>query len=769
METLINWTEKLYGLLPIPFLEVWGRFSFVVGLIVMLAAFCGYTFRPGGRWELGLHRQYWDGRALLSFVLTFGLVILSGYAGASTVLVAQAQTFETFKDLSVLLCITLLGYPALLAVPIAYGISDVIEGVPPDFIWNWLIGYFINPALFWVGTQLFARDPDFRRAINWKRYLYFVAFFMFIEPPLWGYLCAGSFPSEIAFHRIVPALAATLLLTWILAPAAFLVLFPIARRAGFFWAHIPGHVREFPLRQPESVWVSQPPYGSPPAPHTGIPIRIFIALPFIVLVLVMVGATAFVSLRSSERVARELVARLQHEAAEKINVHLDRLLSESEAPESEVTRLQANRILSRLKIGDRSREFVVDPSGRVEFTSGSSEQDLVIRASLDELLRQYPDPETLPAPTQFQVNVVTPQPLSHERWLTEATPYRSEAGENALWILMTSLPESSFLHGVRAGGSRSAMLFALFLVVAMILAATLARYVGRPIQRLALATDAVSQGKLDVTLPLGRLEEVGRVARSFNHMTHQLSSAYAELRRAKEEAESSSRVKSEFLDIAAHELRTPMTPLLLLVQLVQEDLKRGRTVQLKTMDQISRNLHRLRQLVDDLLNLSRLERGSIHLNRSREDLGALVEDTVADFRRMEPERSFVVEAAPASIVASIDPLRLQQVITNLLDNAVKYSPAGTPIEVGLSQENGTASLRVIDHGHGISAADEARLFTKFFRAQTDAKKPGLGLGLYICRKIVELHGGTIHVGRTVPSGCTVEVRLPLQTPEATHA
>src|SRR5262245_25074565 len=180
-----------------PFLEVWGRLAYVVGLALAISAFGGFTFRPGGRWGLGRERQAWDSKAILSIPLTFVLIIVTGYLGSFVVLVPGAQTFESLKDLIVFLCFVLFGYPSLIAVPFAYGLSYFIEGVPPDFLLAWLPGYFINPCCFWIAYQFFGKDPDFRRARTWGWYLAFVALFMSVEPVLWGYICAGKFTAPI--------------------------------------------------------------------------------------------------------------------------------------------------------------------------------------------------------------------------------------------------------------------------------------------------------------------------------------------------------------------------------------------------------------------------------------------------------------------------------------------------------------------------------------------------------------------------------------------
>ena len=107
--------------------------------------------------------------------LTCVLIIASGYIGSFIVLVPGAQTFKSLKDLAVLLCVVLFGYPALIAVVPAYMLSDLIEGVPPGFVLNWAEGYFFWAAFVWMAYQLIGRNPDFRRAQTWRRYGVFVA------------------------------------------------------------------------------------------------------------------------------------------------------------------------------------------------------------------------------------------------------------------------------------------------------------------------------------------------------------------------------------------------------------------------------------------------------------------------------------------------------------------------------------------------------------------------------------------------------------------
>ena len=210
MTSVISWLEAIVSTIPLPLLEVWSRFSYIVGLVLAICAFGGFTFRIGEQWGFGRERQTWDAKAFLSLPLTFVLIIATGYIGSFIVLVAGAQTFESLKDLVVLLCIVLFGYPALIAVPPAYMLSDLIEGVPPDFVLNWAEGYFFWTAFVWMAYQLIGRNPDFRRVQTWRRYGLFVVLIMLLDPVMWGFICSGQFTSAISYRNISSALFFTL-------------------------------------------------------------------------------------------------------------------------------------------------------------------------------------------------------------------------------------------------------------------------------------------------------------------------------------------------------------------------------------------------------------------------------------------------------------------------------------------------------------------------------------------------------------------------------
>jgi signal transduction histidine kinase len=245
--------------------------------------------------------------------------------------------------------------------------------------------------------------------------------------------------------------------------------------------------------------------------------------------------------------------------------------------------------------------------------------------------------------------------------------------------------------------------------------------------------------------------------------------ALAAERAARQETEAALRLRDEFLSIAAHELRTPLAGLLGRAQLTLRQLKRvghlepARVVQ--AMDVIAGQAGKLSHLLNQLLDVSRLEAGKLTLDRQPTDLASLVEQVVAGARGWHDGRAITL-SAPASLEARVDPLRLEQALINLLDNAIKYSPDGSPVDVVLSRPKpAVAELSVRDRGLGIPPEKRARIFERFYQAHGNGHLSGLGLGLYISRQVVELHGGEIYADFPPDGGARFAMRLPIMLDE----
>ena len=529
MTAVVAWIEAIVSSIPLPMLEVWGRFAYIVGLFLAICAFGGFTFRIGEHWGFGRARQRWDTKAFLSMPLTFVLIIATGYIGSFIVLVPGAQTFELLKDLTVLLSIVLLGYPALITIPFAYGLSDLIEGVPPEFLLAWLPGYFINPACFWIAHQLLGKNPDFRIARTWWRYLAAAVLFMTLEPVLWGYVCSEQFPSGISYHKITAALLFTTSITWIMGPLAFLVALPQARRFGWFWADIPGHVRERAIGSSEWIWES----GRSEAPEKitpvqeRFPIRIFIFAPFIALVLVMVGATAIVALQTADDDAQMLATKLHQAMSANIRLQLDDYVARPPPPAGAQREETLDSLLRSQAVGTDGRAIILDMTGKTVASSASAGDPVVANAIA--ALTQHTGPSGLSGgATEFQFDHVTAKPLSRETWLTYATAYRDH-GTGHDWILITAMPELFYLAGLRKANSRSAMVLALALVLALVLGAVLASMVTAPLRHMAHATRTMAGGDMSVRVPGAKLEELDALAELFNAMAAKLKTSFDDL------------------------------------------------------------------------------------------------------------------------------------------------------------------------------------------------------------------------------------------------
>ena len=299
----------------------------------------------------------------------------------------------------------LFGYPALIAVPPAYMLSDLIEGVPPDFVLSWAEGYFFWTAFVWMAYQLIGRNPDFRQLRTWRRYGVFVVLIMLLDPVMWGFICSGEFTSAFSYRTISSALFFTLAVTWLLAPLAFVAALPLARRFGWFWAEIPGHVRERAiggrLGLGSRAWQRRKARRSA---AEGLPIRIFIFTPFIALVLVMVGVTAIVALRSADDDAARLATRLHEEASARIRIRLDDYLSGSRSPIDARRDPALVSLLRSQPAGSDGRAFILDGTGAI-IASSALDGDPVVESAVAGLAR-HTSPAASPRPRRSSGSII---------------------------------------------------------------------------------------------------------------------------------------------------------------------------------------------------------------------------------------------------------------------------------------------------------------------------------------------------------------------------
>ena len=228
-------------------------------------------------------------------------------------------------------------------------------------------------------------------------------------------------------------------------------------------------------------------------------------------------------------------------------------------------------------------------------------------------------------------------------------------------------------------------------------------------------------------------------------------------------------LKDDFLGLVSHELRTPLTSIIGYARLLRDQ----RTSNLSTdqfAEVIQKNAHRLLRLVEDLLFLSQNQPGELPVELRSADLADIAASVVEEMRpeaqRKHIDLAFCAAAVPRLV---LDPARMAQLVGNLISNAVKFTPDGGRVEVSVGMDEDQAVLSVADTGVGIPAADQARIFERFFRTAIATRQviPGTGLGLAIAKDIVDAHHGTIAVDSAEGRGSTFRIRIPRQAQPGT--
>lgn len=224
-------------------------------------------------------------------------------------------------------------------------------------------------------------------------------------------------------------------------------------------------------------------------------------------------------------------------------------------------------------------------------------------------------------------------------------------------------------------------------------------------------------------------------------------------------------MKSDFLAAMSHDFRSPLTVVRGAVELLLGERPGALTAgQRELAESAERNVLRLEEFTEDLLEMARLEQGAVALEPEELDVRSLLSEIVADHQILAKQRRqwFALDAPADTMKVSADRSRLRQALSNLVGNAIKYAPTGTPINVRAERQNGLFRIAVSDHGPGIPPEERGHMFEKFFRGRGVGSTPGAGLGLSIARSLVVLHGGTLDYEDTPGGGSTFVVRLPAE-------
>jgi signal transduction histidine kinase len=240
--------------------------------------------------------------------------------------------------------------------------------------------------------------------------------------------------------------------------------------------------------------------------------------------------------------------------------------------------------------------------------------------------------------------------------------------------------------------------------------------------------------------------------------------AYEAERKTVEELRRLSTLRADFVSLVSHELRTPMASVIGSARTLQQRWRELTAEQRESfLELIAAETDRLATLISDVLDTSRIDAGTFSFRFSDVDLGELVRDSVASVELASDEVGLRAEVRDPLPVVRGDAERLRQVLMNLLDNAIKYSPAGAEVQVHAYSEDGRVRVDVRDFGPGIAREDQRLIFEKFGRVTAGNTRPGTGLGLFIARSIAEAHGGTLEVASAPEHGAVFTLELPVQS------
>lgn len=277
--------------------------------------------------------------------------------------------------------------------------------------------------------------------------------------------------------------------------------------------------------------------------------------------------------------------------------------------------------------------------------------------------------------------------------------------------------------------------------IALVLVQLLARGMTSPLREMAHAARRMADGDWEQRVTDTSADEVGDLARAFNDMAREMAAV--------------DRMRTDLVANVSHELRTPISALGARLENLVDGVDRPSPALFRAMlDQTQR----LGRLVDQLLDLSRLESGAVPLRHDLVDVETLLESVAAEAQLQAPDRRISIAAPPGTTLWA-DPDRLHQVLANLVTNSLEHAP-GSPVALAAEAVDGRVVLSVGDEGPGIAAPD--RVFERFYRTDGTRAVPGggAGLGLAIALWIVDLHGGEIEIRNAAPRGCRVLIRVP---------
>lgn len=452
-----------------------------------------------------------------------------------------------------------------------------------------------------------------------------------------------------------------------------------------------------------------------------------------------------------------------------------------------------NGFLNKLNISPRGQVFIMERSGLLVATSTSEKpflmnsfdskakrikatdsQDILTRTAAQYLTEKFGNFSQIQKSTQLDF------PIDGKRQFLQAIPYQDQLGLD--WLIVVVVPEADFMEQIHENNRTTILLCLAALGIATVVGILTSRWIVKPLLELKEAATDLSQGKFDRTVNLERSDELGVLANAFNKMAGQLQESFTTLEAKNAELRQLDKLKDEFLANTSHELRTPLNGIIG----ITESLIDGVTGTLPEKTVFNLNLvvssaRRLSNLVNDVLDFSKLKHNSIELQLKPIGMRELTDAVINLSLPLIANKplQLVNSINPESPLAEADENRVQQILYNLIGNAIKFTESGK-IEVfaqviesekeDLKDPNFPSpmlAITVVDTGIGIAAEHLERIFESFAQADgsTSRMYGGSGLGLAVTKQLVELHGGKIWVRSSVGVGSQFTFTLPISQSE----
>ncbi len=467
---------------------------------------------------------------------------------------------------------------------------------------------------------------------------------------------------------------------------------------------------------------------------------------------------------------------------------------------SDLVLSQIGEFLRSIKVGKSGQTFIIERNGLLVASSTINQPFLVTADGKTQRIKASDTRDPLTQKTAEYLSqhfgslaeIRTPQHL--EFWLAgnkqflQIVPFRDGRGLD--WLIVVVVPEADFMGQINANTRTTILLCIVSLIVATIFGILTSRWVVRPIQRLNTSAKALSRGEWGQAVTTKRSDELGELAKSFCSMARQLQESFATLEAKNTELERLDKLKDEFLANTSHELRTPLNGMIG----IAESMIDGATgpvseIQQKNLSLIAHSGHRLAALINDILDFSKLKHKTIELQLKPIGVREIAEVVLTLSQPLIRNKDLqLINAIPSDLPpVEADENRLQQILYNLVGNAIKFTSSGTveisaiavdapPLETE-EQQNPTPlvsplfrgdganhlAITITDTGIGIPDDKLDRIFESFEQADgsTAREYGGTGLGLAVTKKLVELHGGEITVESTVGEGSRFTFTLPV--------